>query len=168
MAGDHRDPGAPEPELPDGSGLRVVVVCSRFNDRITRRLLDGASAELARLGVAADAVAEVWVPGAFELPLAAHAAAQRDDTDAVVALGCVIRGETAHFDYVAGGASAGIMQVALETGVPVVFGVLTTEDLPQALARSEVGGDDKGAEAARVAVEMAAVLARLGDPRPLT
>ena len=156
MATDVRGEGAPEPVL-DGRGCRIAVVAARFNSHVTLRLLEGARRALRETGVADDDVTVVWVPGAFEIPLAAQALAE--DHDAVVALGCVIRGETAHFEHVAGQAAAGIMRVGLDTGVPVVFGVLTTEDLDQALTRSALDGDpppghNVGADAAAVAVEM--------------
>jgi 6,7-dimethyl-8-ribityllumazine synthase len=106
-------------------------------------------------------VAVSWVPGAFEIPLAAKAYAASGRYDAVIALGCVIRGETSHFEYVAGPCAEGLMSAQLDTGVPVVFGVLTTENLEQALARSEPEGDNKGEEAARVAIEMADLLRRV-------
>ncbi|MCB1002845.1 MAG: 6,7-dimethyl-8-ribityllumazine synthase, partial [Acidimicrobiales bacterium] len=115
----------------DGTGMRVAVVCGRFNDLITNRLLAGTEAGLQSLGVADDDVTVAWVPGAFELPMTAKAFADTGRFDAVIALGCVIRGETAHFDYVAGECAAGIMRAQLETGLPIVFGVLTTENLDQ-------------------------------------
>ena len=144
---------APPPVL-DGAGLRIAIVAARFNSHVTLRLLDGARRGLAACGVADGDVTVTWVPGAFEIPLAAQAAAL--DADAVICLGCVIRGETAHFEHVAGQAAAGIMRVGLDTGKPVMFGVLTTEDLDQALARSmpEPGAHNVGFECAEVAVEM--------------
>ena len=147
----------------DGSGMRVAVVCGRFNDLVTGRLLDGALGGLAIHGVKEDDVAVAWVPGAFEIPLAAKAFASTGRYDAVVALGCVIRGDTAHFEYVAGPCADGIQQAQLDTGVPMVFGVLTTENLEQALSRSDVEGDNKGEESARVAIEMANLLRRVRD-----
>ena len=156
MAQNVRGTGAPAPEF-DGTGRSVAIACGRFNDRITLRLLDGARRGLGGLGGPGSDRTEVWVPGAFELPLTAKVLAQTGRYDAVVALGCVIRGETAHFDYVAGGCAAGIQRAQLDTGIPIVFGALTTENLDQALARS--GGDeDKGREAAEVAIEMATLL----------
>lgn len=143
------------------AGTRVALVCAKFNGGITERLLDGALEGLAAHGVPADAVEVAWVPGAFELPLAAARLARSDRIDAVVALGAVIRGETAHFDYVAGQCAAGLQEVALTSGVPVVFGVLTTEDVDQALTRSDKGADNKGYEAAVTALEMADLLGRL-------
>lgn len=145
----------------DGTGLRVAIVCGRFNDLITNRLLDGALAGLAIHGVREDDVALAWVPGAFEIPLAAKTFALTGRYDAVVALGAVIRGDTAHFEYVAGPCAEGLQQAQLETGVPIVFGVLTTENLEQALERSEPEGDNKGEESARTALEMADLLRRV-------
>ena len=140
-------------------GRRFAVAVARFNDLITRRLLDGALDALRRSGVPDDAVTVAWVPGAFELPVAARKLAA--DHDAVVLLGCVIRGATAHFDYVAGQAAAGAQRVALDTGVPVIFGVLTTDTLDQAFERAGSKAGNKGAEAALAAVEMADLLAQL-------
>jgi 6,7-dimethyl-8-ribityllumazine synthase len=151
---------APAPEL-DGAGLRVAVVAARFNSHVTLRLLDGARRGLAACGVADRDVSEIWVPGAFEIPLAAKWLASSGDHDAVICLGCVIRGETAHFEHVAGQCAAGIMRVGLDTGIPTVFGVLTTDNLDQALARSEdAGGHNVGEEAAAVAVEMVGIQRR--------
>ena len=135
---------------------RVAVVVSRYNQLVTERLLDGARAKLGELGVAAAAIDVVWVPGAFELPLAAAAAAASGRYRAIVALGCVIRGETAHFDYVAGEAASGLQLAAIETGVPVAFGVLTLDHADQAEPRFE-----KGAEAVRTALEMADLFSNL-------
>jgi 6,7-dimethyl-8-ribityllumazine synthase len=139
----------------DGAGLRVCVVVSRWNEFVTRRLLEGAETVLRERGVADGDVTVAWVPGAFELPTAAKWAAASGRYDAVVCLGAVIRGETAHFEYVAGGAAEGIRQAAQETGVPVIFGVLTVDTVEQALSRA--GGKDghKGEEAALAAIEMA-------------
>ena len=139
----------------DGAGLRVCVVVSRWNEFVTRRLLEGAEKVLCERGLADGDVTVAWVPGAFELPTAAKWAAASGRYDAVVCLGAVIRGETAHFEYVAGGAAEGIRQAAQETGVPVIFGVLTVDTVEQALSRA--GGKDghKGEEAALAAIEMA-------------
>ncbi len=145
----------------NGDGLRIAVVCGRFNDLITNRLLDGALAGLAIHGVQEADVAVAWVPGAFEIPLAAKTFALTGRYDAVIALGCVIRGDTAHFEYVAGPCAEGISQAQLETGVPIVFGVLTTENLEQSLERSDVEGDNKGEESARTALEMVDLLRRV-------
>ena len=135
-----------------GGDLRIAVVVSRFNEDISRRLLRGALAALEEHGIQDPDV--LWVPGALELPVTVLALAEKGNHDAIVCLGCVIRGETYHFEIVAGQAAAGIMQVQLDTGVPVAFGVLTTEDKEQALARSGPK-NNKGAEAAEVAIEMA-------------
>lgn len=141
-----------------GAGLRVGLVCGRFNDLITERLLAGALDTLERHGVADDDITVVWVPGSFEMPLTAKALAARDDIDAVITLGAVIRGATGHYDHVAGQAAAGIARAALDTGTPVVFGVLTTETLEQALDRAGAKVGNKGAEAAATAIEMVQVL----------
>jgi 6,7-dimethyl-8-ribityllumazine synthase len=140
-----------KPDL-TGGDLRIAVVVSRFNEDISKRLLRGALAALEERGVQDPDV--LWVPGALELPVTVLALAEKGNHDAIVCLGCVIRGETYHFEIVAGQAAAGIMQVQLDTGVPVAFGVLTTEDKEQALARSGLK-NNKGAEAAEVAIEMA-------------
>ena len=141
---------------PTGGRRTVGVVVGRFNGEVTNRLLASAIQELERAGVTPDAVTVMPVPGAFELPLAAMALAKTRRFACVVALGCVIRGETSHFDYVAGEAASGLQLAALETGVPVSFGVLTCDTVEQAEAR--VG---KGAEAVRSALEMADVFAKL-------
>lgn len=152
-------------ERPDGSGMRVAVVCGRFNDHITVRLLDGALTELESLGVAPADISLAWVPGAFEIPLAAKTFIEHGGVDAVVTLGAVIRGETSHYDFVAGQCAEGIQQVSLQTGHPVVFGVLTTENLEQALARSEAdpAGHNVGRESARTAVEMVGLMRAIRD-----
>ncbi len=153
MAKDVASDIRPEVNL-DATGLRVALIASRFNDHITNRLLDGARRELVACGGAQ--VSQYWVPGAFELPFAARTLAASGIVDAIVCVGCVIRGETTHYEEVAGQCAAGIQRVQLDTGVPVAFGVLTTEDLDQALARSQgPGGHNVGAEGVRVAIEMA-------------
>jgi len=144
-----------------GPDARVAVVCAKFNGGVTQRLLAGVLAGLDANGVKAASVSVAWVPGAFELPLAAQRLAASGTVDAVVALGSVIRGETAHFEFVAGQCAAGLQRVALDTGVPVVLGVLTTETVDQALARSSPGVDNKGYEAAVTALEMADLVRRL-------
>jgi 6,7-dimethyl-8-ribityllumazine synthase len=141
---------------PDGARRAVGVVVSRFNGDVTSRLLVSALDELERTGVSRDAITVMPVPGAFELPLAAMALAKTRRFACIVALGCVIRGDTPHFDYVAGEAASGLQLAALETGVPVAFGVLTLESEQQADARIE-----KGAEAVRTALEMADAFANL-------
>lgn len=142
----------------DGAGLRVGVVVSRFNQAFCARLLAGALAELANLGVRAGSIQTLHVPGALEIPLALQWLAQTGGFDALIALGVVIRGDTYHFEIVANESSRGVMDVQLETGVPVANGILTTQDEAQAEAR--IG---KGAEAARVAVEMARLRARVAE-----
>ena len=142
------------PEL-SGEGLGIAVVVSRFNEDISRRLLRGALNALEEHGVADPDV--FWVPGALELPVTALTLAEKGGHDAIVCLGCVIRGETYHFEIVANQAAAGVLQVQLDTGVPVTFGVITTEDRDQALARSGPK-NNKGAEAAEAAIEMANLL----------
>ena len=141
---------------PNGARRGVAVVVARFNGDVTTRLLDSALAELERAGVGKDAITVVPVPGAFELPLAAMALAKTRRFACVVALGCVVRGETPHFEYIASEAASGLQLAALETGVPVAFGVLTVENVDQAEARIE-----KGAEAVRTALEMADAFAQL-------
>jgi 6,7-dimethyl-8-ribityllumazine synthase len=142
----------------DGHGMRIALACGRFNDVITRRLLAGARKALAELGVDDVHVTEVWAPGAFELPLVAKTLAHSGRFDAVVTLGAVIRGDTPHFEYVAGECAAGVLRVGLDTGVPVVFGVLTVDTVAQADERAVEGRGNKGAEAAETAVEMAQLL----------
>jgi 6,7-dimethyl-8-ribityllumazine synthase len=165
MGVDVTDERVPEPDLVgEGAGLRVAVVCGRFNSHVTLRLLDGVRRGLDACGVEQGDVREVWVPGAFESPWAAKTVAAAGGWDAVVAVGCVIRGETAHFEYVAGQCAEGLQRAGLDTGVPTVFGVLTTEDLDQALARSEgPGGHNVGEEGARTAVEMARLLGAIRE-----
>jgi 6,7-dimethyl-8-ribityllumazine synthase len=141
---------------PDGTRRGVAIVASRFNGEITNRLLEAALEELDEAGVRRDAVTVMPVPGAFELPLAAMALAKTRRYACVVALGCVVRGETPHFDFIASEAASGLQLAALETGVPVAFGVLTVDVVEQAEAR--VG---KGAEAVRTALEMADAFAQL-------
>jgi 6,7-dimethyl-8-ribityllumazine synthase len=146
---------------PAGSGRRVVVVASRFNEEITRKLVDGAMETLVANGVAYDSIDLVWVPGAWELPVAARAAAGSDRYDVIVALGAVIRGETPHFDIIAAEAARGLAEVQRDFEVPVGFGLLTTEDDAQAEARAGGAHGNKGSEAALVALEMADLLDRL-------
>jgi 6,7-dimethyl-8-ribityllumazine synthase len=143
-----------KPDL-TGGDLNIAVVVARFNEDVSKRLLRGALAALEDHGVEDPEV--FWVPGSLELPVTALALAEKGGHDAIVCLGCVIRGETYHFELVAGQAAAGIMQVQLDTGVPVTFGVLTTDDREQALARSGPK-NNKGADAAEAAIEMANLL----------
>ena len=148
--------------LPGNDG-RYVIVITRWNENIVAGLLKGATRALAATGIKGDQVEVVSVPGAFEIPLACQAAAQRPDCDAVVALGAVIRGGTPHFEYVAGECTRGIGEAALSTGKPVAFGVLTVDTLEQALERSADNEENKGAEAALSAVEMVNLLRTLRD-----
>jgi 6,7-dimethyl-8-ribityllumazine synthase len=144
------------PETPfDASGLRFAIVVATFNDEITNRLLDGARECLAKHCVPDDSLTVRRVPGAFELPLAAQVLARSGAYDAVVALGCVIRGGTPHFEYISQATTYGLQRVALDTGVPVAFGVLTTDDVAQAEARAGGAEGNKGFDAAQTAVEMA-------------
>jgi 6,7-dimethyl-8-ribityllumazine synthase len=143
------------------AGFRVAVVVSKYNDFVTDRLQAGALAALASAGVASSDITLVRVPGAFEIPLAARHAAQSDRFDAVVCLGCLIRGETAHFEYLSSAVSHGLMEAAAATGVPMSFGVLTTNSVEEALARAADGPGNKGHEAAVAAIEMAEVVAQL-------
>ena len=147
------------PDL-DGHGIRVGLVCARFNDVITERLLAACRETLLAHGVTENHVDKHWVPGAFELPMAAKACAQSGRYDAVVAIGAVIRGDTPHFDFVAGEASRGVMRAQLDTSVPCVFGVLTTDTVEQADERSS-GDGNKGVEFAEAAIEMAALVRAL-------
>ncbi|MGC8462225.1 MAG: 6,7-dimethyl-8-ribityllumazine synthase [Acidimicrobiales bacterium] len=144
------------------STARVAFVCAEFNGGITARLLAGALDVLDERGVAAADRALVWVPGAFEAPLASARLAGTGRWDAVVCLGAVIRGDTGHYDFVAGQCAAGIQRVQLDTGVPVVFGVLTTDTVEQALERSLPDGTNKGREASLVALAMASVVTGAG------
>jgi 6,7-dimethyl-8-ribityllumazine synthase len=146
----------------DASGMRLAIVAGRFNGDVTKLLLDGALHELANREIEPDAVPVVWVPGAFEIPLVAKRLAESGEVDAVICLGAVIRGDTPHFDFVAGECASGISRVALDTGVPVAFGVLTTDDLDQALARAGGAEGNKGAESAATAVEMVDLFRQLG------
>jgi len=145
----------------DASQVRVALVVSRFNDLVTERLLAGAISCLDRLGQPAEERSVIRVPGAWELPLAASRAARSGRIDAVIALGALIRGATPHFDLIAAQAAAGLAAVAQETGVPVGFGLLTTETLEQALDRAGGKAGNKGAEAAASAVEMVQLLRRM-------
>lgn len=147
-----------------GGGLRIAVAASRFNKLVTDSLLDGTTATLRAHGVDDASVTIAWVPGAFELPLAAQRLAASGEYDAVICLGAVIRGGTDHYQHVAEQCAAGIARVALDTSVPVVFGVLTTETLEQALLRATGERDNKGVEAAATAVEMADLLGQLSKP----
>lgn len=146
-------------------GNRFAVIVSRFNTEITSGLLAGALGALDEAGVGASARTVVWVPGAFELPVTAQRLAESGRYDAVVCLGCVIKGDTMHFEYIADAVTHGIARAAVESGVPVAFGVLTTLTEEQAIVRSRPDGQNKGAEAARAALEMASLFRSL-DERP--
>jgi 6,7-dimethyl-8-ribityllumazine synthase len=148
----------------DARGLRVAVVVARFNDHVTTLLLEGAVEALRAHGIPESDAPVLWVPGAFELPVVAKRLAESGEYDAVVCLGAVIRGDTPHFDYVAGESAAGLSRVALDTGIPVIFGVLTTDTLGQALDRCGGREGHKGAEAATTALETAALLRTLPTP----
>lgn len=152
------------PSSTDASGLRFAVVVARFNHLICARLLEGCQHELESRGASPADVDVAWVPGAFEIPLAARALAASGRYQAVVALGVVIRGGTPHFDYVCRGVTDGVRDVARDTGVPVAFGVLTCDDAEQALARAGGADGNKGEEAALAAIEMARLVPRLEKP----
>jgi 6,7-dimethyl-8-ribityllumazine synthase len=145
----------------NGAGLRVALVCSRFNDLITTRLVAGARDGLVRHGVDPSSISEAWVPGAFELPLVARRLAGSGEFDAVVCLGAVIRGATGHYEHVAGQCAAGIQRAQLDTGVPVIFGVLTTDTIEQAIERAGTKAGNKGYDASVAAIEMADLLRQL-------
>jgi 6,7-dimethyl-8-ribityllumazine synthase len=146
---------------PRGAGRRFAVIASRFNEPITARLLDGAREALARHGVAAEDVDVVWVPGAWELPAAARRLLASERYDAAVAVGAVIRGDTPHFDYVAGEASRGLAQASADFDRPIGFGVLTCDDIEQARARAGGTHGNKGWDAAVAALEMADLFSQL-------
>jgi 6,7-dimethyl-8-ribityllumazine synthase len=160
----HPTEPAVEAPLPDARAMRVALVVSRFNEDITARLRDGAIEALTVAGAAAEAIEIFEVPGAFEIPWAARAAASTGRFEAVVCLGCVIRGETYHFEVIADAVAQGVTDAAGETGVPITFGVLTTETLEQALARASMDRTNKGWEAAIAAIEMAHLARRLAAP----
>jgi 6,7-dimethyl-8-ribityllumazine synthase len=143
---------------------RVAILVSRYNELITTRLLDGALALCAEAGLARDAIDVIWVPGAFELPVAAAAAAETGRYACLVALGAVIRGDTPHFEYVAGEAARGLNDVAVGRGVPVGFGVLTVDTMQQALDRAGGAAGNKGHEAAAAALQAADVIAQMRGP----
>jgi 6,7-dimethyl-8-ribityllumazine synthase len=159
----HDDSSNP-PALPGAAGYRFAVIVSRFNHPVTDALRSGARAALLEAGAAPDDIQELEVPGAFELPQAARCAAETGRFDAVVCLGCVIRGETPHFEYISSAVAHGIMAAAGETGVPIAFGVLTTDTQSQAVERAGPGRDNKGWEAAAAAIEMAVLFRSLGRP----
>lgn len=139
-------------------GLRVGIVVAMFNDQFTNNMLQGAIETAHGMGVADDDIWVYWVPGAFELPVVAQRLAETGQVDAIAAIGCIIRGETPHFDFVAGEASRGLMNVVLDTGIPVGFGLITADDSAQAEARSGGAVGNKGSEAMYAALHSAAVL----------
>ena len=145
--------------------MRIAIVVSRFNDFVTERLLEGATAALSEDGLGADAVDVVRVPGAFEIPMAAQRVAETGRVAAVICLGCLIRGATPHFEYIASACAHGITAAAASTGVPMTFGVLTANSAEEALERAAPGPANKGREAADAALEMARLFERLGDGR---
>lgn len=142
-------------------GRKFAIVVSRFNEFITGKLKAGAIDALSRHGCADDDITCIEVPGAFDLPMIARKAAQSDGYDAVICLGCVIRGQTPHFEYVASEAAKGIASVGLDTGIPTVFGVLTTDTLEQAIERAGAKAGNKGADAAVAAIELADLVGKL-------
>lgn len=145
-----------------GQGLKFGIVVSRFNEFITRKLLEGAQDALLRHGVEEEDIDVAWVPGAFEIPLAAQKIAQTDKYDAIVCLGAVIRGATPHFEYIAAEVTKGIAKVGLETGLPVSYGVITTDTLEQAIERAGTKSGNKGFYAAEEAIEMVNLFKTLG------
>jgi 6,7-dimethyl-8-ribityllumazine synthase len=145
----------------DANGMRLAIVAGRFNDHVTKPLLEGALDGLREHGLEPGDVPVVWVPGAFEIPLVAKRFAESGAVDAVICLGAVIRGGTPHFEYVAGECAAGVTRAALDTGVPVVFGVLTTDDVDQAMDRAGGSEGNKGREAVLTAIEMVDLLRQL-------
>jgi 6,7-dimethyl-8-ribityllumazine synthase len=145
----------------DAKGLRIALLASRFNETITKSLLEGALSALRRHGLDDASITVAWVPGAFELPVTAKRLADSGEFDAIVCLGAVIRGATSHYDYVCSQAASGIARVSLDTGVPVIFGVLTTETIEQAIERSGTKAGNKGFDSAVSAIEMADLLRQL-------
>nr|WP_289036876.1 6,7-dimethyl-8-ribityllumazine synthase [uncultured Allobacillus sp.] len=141
-----------------GTGLKVAIVVGRFNEFINERLLDGAVSALKRHGVDENDIEVAWVPGAYEIPLAAKKLAETKNYDALVTLGSVIRGATPHFEYVSGEVSSGVAAVSKETGVPTIFGVLTTDTIEQAIERAGTKAGNKGYDCAIAAIEMANLL----------
>ena len=146
--------------------MRIAIVVARFNDFVTERLLAGAQAALAEQGIAAGDVEVLRVPGAFEVPIAAQRVAETGRVAAVICLGCLIRGATPHFEYIASACAHGITAAAAATGVPMAFGVLTTNSVEEALQRAAADESNKGREAALAALEMARLFVAIGDARP--
>ncbi|MBU1044314.1 MAG: 6,7-dimethyl-8-ribityllumazine synthase [Candidatus Omnitrophica bacterium] len=146
----------------NAQGKKFGILVSRFNNFITKRLLDGAISEFKRLGGDEENLEVIWVPGAFEMPCLAQKLAKSKKYDAVVCLAAIIKGETPHFDYVASEAAKGIANVSMNTGIPVIFGVITAENLEQAIDRAGSKSGNKGEDAARVAIEMANLIEMIG------
>lgn len=148
-----------------GEGLRIAIVITHFNQFVTQRLLDGANEALAGHGVKDDDIVVAWVPGSFELPVVAKSLAESHKYDAVICLGAVIRGETGHYDIISNQASSGITRAALDTNVPIMFGVLTTENVDQAMSRAGGKSGNQGYNAALGAIEMAKLLEQIKGPK---
>jgi len=146
-----------------GQGLKIAIVAGKFNEFISRHLLEGAVEELTRLGVRPDDISVAWAPGSFELPLLARAFVDAGRTDAVICLGAVIRGETQHYQHVADAAARGIATLSQQSGKPVIFGVLTVDTLEQAIQRAGAKSGNKGADAARAAIETVSVLRQIKE-----
>lgn len=145
----------------DGTRMKIAIVAARFNSMITEKLLNGAFSTLIKQGVDPGDITVAWVPGAFELPMVCHTMATSKQYNAVIALGCVIRGETTHYDYVCQQAAQGILQAGIASGLPVIFGVVTTENIEQAQARAGNDKNNKGLESALAAIEMANLMGQL-------
>jgi 6,7-dimethyl-8-ribityllumazine synthase len=144
-----------------GKGLRVAIVVARFNEFITKKLVEGAQDMLLRLGVAPSDIELLWVPGSFEIPLITKKIAEQKNVDTIICLGCIIKGDTPHFDLVAGEVAKGIREVMLATGVPIVFGVISADNLEQAIERAGTKMGNKGSESALTAVEMANLIKKI-------
>jgi 6,7-dimethyl-8-ribityllumazine synthase len=149
----------------NGQGLRIGLVASRFNEVVTKSLVSGAIDALSRHGVDQEDMRLAWVPGAFEIPLLAKKMAESGAFDAVICLGTVIRGATPHFDYVAGQAASGVANIALATGIPVIFGVLTTNTFEEAMERAGAKAGNKGFDCALAAIEMAHLVRQFDDSK---
>ena len=146
----------------NGTGQKYAIIATRFNELITRKLLEGAQDTLVRHGVIAEDITLVWAPGAFEIPLVAQKLAESKKYDAVITVGAVIRGATPHFDYVSSEVSKGVAHASMATGVPIIFGVLTTDTIEQAIERAGTKAGNKGADAAMSAIEMVDLMKKLG------
>lgn len=145
-----------------GEGRSFTIVVSRFNNFITRRLLDGALDVLKRHGVSDDDITVIWVPGSFELPLVVRKVVEKGGCDAVIAVGALIRGETPHFDFIAHEVTKALSSIAVESGLPITFGVVTADTLEQAIERAGTKAGNKGADAARAALEMVSLVEKIG------